>query len=173
MTPTILDTTATFSPGGVYRYKLLRIWNRARPMVCFNMLNPSTADERKNDPTVTRCIGFADHWGFGGLIVVNAFAFRATDPGTLQRAHDQKTNIVGSWNNMAIMEAAEVCSTIVCAWGTGGKLLDRGAYVTKMLVDAGHQPKCLGVTKCGHPKHPLYIPKEKKLIDWPTEARNV
>lgn len=173
MIPKMLISDATFSADRVYRYKLRRIWDWDRPLVCFNMLNPSTADERKNDPTVTRCIGFAYGWGFGGLIVVNAFAYRATDPRELKRAHDKGVFIIGKDNARVIFDAANACDLIVCAWGTGGKLFDRGPDVTKFLVDEGFKPKCLGVTKGGHPKHPLYIPKRKKLIEWPTEARNV
>src|SRR5262245_38555366 len=80
--------SAVFSPCRKYRYSLTRIWDAERPNVMFVGLNPSTADDQVDDPTVRRCIGFARKWRFGGMIIVNLFAYRSTDPNRLQEILD-------------------------------------------------------------------------------------
>jgi hypothetical protein len=140
-----------FSPCRRYRYTLERIWSPG-DWVNFLMLNPSTADDKQNDPTVTRCINFAKRWGFGGLIVTNIFAFRATDPKRLYGL----ANPVGVDNDLHILGAADVCKFTVCAWGAHGTLLRRDEKVLELLKSK--RPYCLGRTDKGHPRHPLYIP---------------
>src|SRR5947209_16246810 len=111
---------AIFDSTGTYRYSLWRQWSTDCPPVAFIMLNPSTADDRKDDPTIRRCIGFARAWGFGALEVVNLFAYRATDWSKLLEVDDP----VGPENDDYIVQAVERCPCVVAAWGTKGVLLD-------------------------------------------------
>ena len=147
----------------MYRYSLWREWCANSPRVAFIMLNPSTADDQKDDPTIRRCIGFAYAWGFGALEVVNLFAYRATNSRKLLRVDDP----VGAENDDYIMQAVERCSYVVVAWGTKGVLLDRDRQVIRLLAGWRHV-RCLGVTKNGHPKHPLYVRRNTKLVAFPT-----
>lgn len=114
------------------------------------MLNPSTADDEQNDPTVARCIEFGKRWGYGGLIVTNIFAFRATDPKRLYGL----ANPSGPDNDEHIVASAKESKLVVCAWGAHGKLLNRGEFVFDLIDN----PHCLGTTKDGYPRHPLYMP---------------
>jgi hypothetical protein len=141
--------SAIFCPCRTYRYSLSRVWNPNLPSVMFVGLNPSTADEQEDDPTVRRCVGFARKWKFGGLILVNLFAYRSTDPHGLLEADDP----VGPGNDKHIVASARAAERVVLAWGTKGCLLDRDERVLSLLPGA----HCLGVTKDGHPKHPLYL----------------
>lgn len=141
--------SAAFCPCRTYRYSLSRVWNPGLPSIMFVGLNPSTADEREDDPTVRRCVGFARQWNFGGLTLVNLFAYRSTDPTGLLEADDP----VGPGNDEHILARARAVDRIVLAWGTKGTLLGRDKHVLRLLP-AAH---CLGVTKNGHPKHPLYL----------------
>jgi hypothetical protein len=147
--------SAAFSPCRIYRYALSRVWDSNLPTVLFVGLNPSTADERNDDPTIRRCIGFARRWNLGGLVMVNLFAFRSTRPSILLAAADP----VGPANDMHILAAARTAERIVLAWGTCGAHLGRDRTVLAMLPDAD----CLGTTKHGHPKHPLYLKGNTRL----------
>jgi hypothetical protein len=143
---------AAFSPDRRYRYRLWRRWDRSRPVVTFVMLNPSTADERRDDPTIRRCIGFARRWGFGGAEVVNLFALRATDPRELRTVRDP----VGPENDRHIRRAIARAALVVLAWGTHGAVAQRARAVG--LVASPRRPRCLGWTRSGEPRHPLYLP---------------
>jgi len=147
--------SADFSPCRSYRYSLSRIWNRKLPVILFVGLNPSTADETANDPTVRRCIGFARAWGFGGLVLVNLFAYRATNPADLLNAKDP----VGPRNDDFILKNALSAGRTVVAWGAKGNLLGRDHYVLSLLSSTA----CLGTTKDGAPRHPLYIRADTRL----------
>lgn len=147
--PPLLRSTATFSPCRTHRYALHRIWDEASPPAMFIGLNPSTADETKNDPTVRRCIGFARRWGHGGLIMTNIFAFRSTDPNALTAAKDP----IGPRNDRWLRQLQHEAAIVIAAWGIWGALHNRGREVLDLL-DAPH---CLGITKCGAPRHPLYL----------------
>jgi hypothetical protein len=142
---------AAFSRDRRYRYRLWRRWDRSRPPVAFCMLNPSTADARRDDPTIRRCIGFARDWGYGGIEVVNIFALRATDPRDLRSARDP----VGPRNDAFILRAA-AGSPVVIAWGVHGALRDR-ASATLKLFGARSRLLALGRTRSGAPRHPLYL----------------
>lgn len=148
---------AIFSPCGRYRYALHRLWDDSKPLLMFLMLNPSTANETENDPTVERCQRRAIDMGYGGLLVGNAFALRSTDPAALYDAEDP----VGPGNDEAIMFAARMAveskGMVICGWGTHASYRGRGAQVLRMLLDAGIQPHALRVNKDGSPGHPLYI----------------
>ena len=155
--------SAVISPDGVYRYELRRlIGGKGVKPCCFIMLNPSTADAEKDDPTIRRCIGYARAWESSALIVVNLFAFRATNPKDLFAAIDP----VGPENKSYIQAVAKEAGTIVCAWGTHGDYLGQGLYVLRLLDDIGAHPLALAKTKNGHPAHPLYLPKHLSPFDW-------
>lgn len=164
-----LTRSAIISDCKRYRFQLSRCWDAYRAWCCWIMLNPSTADDQVDDPTIRRCMDFAKTWGYGGIFVVNLFAWRATDPKTLADAADPG----GEGNGKAIISSAQLSDLVICAWGTGGKLNDRGRRITDLLTTWKIPMKCLGVTKCGHPKHPLYMPKTKPLMEWPTDRRDV
>jgi hypothetical protein len=127
------------------------------------MLNPSTATERQNDPTVERCERRARALGFGGFQVANIFAFRATDPRRMRAAPDP----VGPDNDAAIREAAIRADRIICAWGGHGAHLDRGRAVERMLRATGRPLHALGLTRDGQPRHPLYIGYACQPELWP------
>ena len=147
------QSTAVYSDCECYRYLLTRTWNAAGPKALFVMLNPSTATEVQNDPTVERCERRARTLGFGAFRVTNIFAFRATDPAVMKAAADP----VGPMNDAAIAESAGWADRIICAWGTHGAHLGRGAQVERLLRGHAVPLHSLGVTKGGQPKHPLYI----------------
>ncbi|RMH11354.1 MAG: DUF1643 domain-containing protein [Planctomycetota bacterium] len=153
---------ASFDRTGQYRYTLSRRWSQGPRRACFCLLNPSTADARRNDPTVRRCIGFAQEWGFDALEVVNIFALRATDPRELAR-HPAP---IGPGNDRAIRRAAHRADFVVLGWGAHGSRFDRGRQVAQML-QIHCQLHCLGLTAEGHPKHPLYLPRSTQPIPFP------
>ncbi len=143
-------SVAIYSDDQRYRYALTRVWADG-PKISFVMLNPSTATEVQNDPTVERCERRARAMGFGAFRVVNIFGFRATDPRDMRAAPDP----IGPDNDAAILAAAEWADLVLCAWGTHGAHLGRGMAVTQML--ASYDLHHLGLTLAGDPKHPLYI----------------
>ncbi len=157
------------SECGLYRFRLARTWDEEERPACFIMLNPSTADARKDDPTIRRCISYARSWNAGGIVVVNLFAFRATDPKELLKAADP----VGPGNDLHIRKAVERCHPVVCAWGTKGALLGRGEAVKRLLAEVGVAVKCLAVTKDGHPNHPLYLANGLALLPFTVTSGQV
>jgi len=146
-------STAVYSPCEQYRYSLTRIWDDAAGRAHFIMLNPSTATEIQNDPTVERCERRARALGFGAFRVSNIFAWRDTDPRKMRAAIDP----VGPANDAAILEGCAWAGCNIAAWGTHGAHLDRGAQVVDLLRTAGGTVHHLGLTKDGHPRHPLYV----------------
>jgi hypothetical protein len=144
---------ADFSPCRKFRYTLWRIWGKQPPLM-FCCLNPSTADEVNNDPTVERCERRARMWGYGGLLVTNIFALRSTDPKALYECDDP----IGPENDAAIPACAKQAGMVICAWGSHGQYLGRGNQVRTMLESEGialHYLKLSANT--GMPGHPLYI----------------
>ena len=144
-------STAVYSPCEHYRYQLTRIWNPSGKRALFIMLNPSTATEVQNDPTVERCERRARTLGFGAFRVTNIFAWRDTDPKAMRAAADP----IGPANDSAIVDGCTWADTIIAAWGTHGAHLDRGAQVSALLAQMGRAVHHLGLTKDGHPKHPV------------------
>lgn len=149
--------SAVFSSCKKYRYRLDRIWDDRLPPLAFGMLNPSTADEETNDPTIERCVRRAQALGFGALIVWNLFAFRATNPNLLKSQSDP----VGPENDSIIrhtlLESSTRNGTIIVGWGTRGTLLNRHQRIKALAIEMGIRFLCLGTTKSGQPKHPLYV----------------
>ena len=154
-----IESGSVFDVSGRYRYALWRTWSAYNPRIAFILLNPSTADEERNDPTIRRCIGFARAWKFGSVEVVNLFAHRATDARELLKMDDP----VGDENDLLLIHAVERCSTVVVGWGTRGTLLGRDSQVLSLL--AGRKDVfCLGITKDGQPRHPLYMKGDTILV---------
>lgn len=147
------QSTAVYSDCERYRYLLTRVWDPAGQKALFVMLNPSTATEVQNDPTVERCERRARTLGFGGFRVTNIFAWRDTDPKLMRAAADP----VGPANDDAIRDSCDWADRVIAAWGTHGAHLDRGRHVEALLRATGHPLYHLGLTQQGHPKHPLYI----------------
>jgi len=149
-----IDRTASgaeFSDCRKYRYVLWRRWDWQgyANQLMFIGLNPSTADESEDDPTVRRCIGFAKSWGFGGLLMMNAYAFRATDPKVMKKALDP----VGRGNDEAFGYRRTQVGLIVACWGAHCSP-EREKRVCEVIDKPIY---CLGKTKAGRPKHPLYL----------------
>ncbi len=153
---------ATFSSCRRWRWLLWRRWDDARPLANFLMLNPSTADETQLDPTCTRARGYAERWGYGGLVVTNVFAWRATDPSDMKAQPDP----VGRDNDAAIVQAAKACGIVVCAWGNHGAHEERSAKVIALLRKAKVPLFALRVNGGGEPAHPLYLPKNLPATPW-------
>jgi hypothetical protein len=152
--------SAIISPCGQYRYALTRDWQNGDGEVVFILLNPSTADDSQDDPTVRRCIGFAKSWGKSSLKIVNLFAFRSTKPDALLRCE----NAIGPENDHHIVSACRTAETIgampntpaiICAWGNHGGLMERSTHIRKLLIDLN--PSCFGLTAKKQPRHPLYL----------------
>jgi len=157
------ESRAVYSDCERYRYALDRVWSPEGGRAVFVMLNPSTATEVQNDPTVERCERRARALGFGAFTVTNIFAWRETDPRAMRRAEDP----VGPGNDAAILAACDGAARVVCAWGTHGAHLGRGIAVETMLRGAGVPLFHLGLTKDGHPRHPLYIGYGTAPTPWP------
>jgi len=160
-----MTSRAVFNEARTHRYLLARSWQPDLPVMTWIMLNPSTADAEKDDPTIVRCMRFARREGCGGIKVINLFALRATDPREL-RTHDDP---VGACNDRII--GAHACGLVVAAWGAGGMLNERSSHVAARLTSAGTTLLCLDVTKVGHPKHPLArgrerVPDDAPLTPW-------
>jgi hypothetical protein len=147
------DSAAVYSDCERFRYVLTRTWGAPAPRALFVMLNPSTATELQNDPTVERCERRARALGFGAFRVVNIFAFRATDP----RIMRLQTDPIGPENDSHICDSAMWADQIICAWGNHGTHLGRGSQVVALLRNCGKPLWHLGLTASGEPKHPLYI----------------
>lgn len=166
----MIEAGAEFSEDRKYRTFLSRIWDRSKPICIFGCLNPSIADREVNDPSVTRMIGYAKRWGFGGLYVVNVFSLVSTDPAGLKAVDDP----VGPGNrngwlyaisharNHNIMVATEAIPasrhpTFVCGWGIHGGYKDQDRVALGWLRAFSVVPRALKVTAAGFPSHPLYL----------------
>jgi len=143
-----LKNTAKLSECRKYRFALWRTWDDSKPYVMFVGLNPSTADENIDDPTLTRCINYAKIWGFGGVCMANIFAFRATQPAVMKAAKDP----VGPKNNEWLKALASDAGLIIAAWGNDGSYLMRSQEIRELLPNI----HCLKMNKSGEPAHPLY-----------------
>lgn len=168
------STGAIFSDCELYRYLLWRVWDDTLPSALLLMMNPSTANETENDPTIERQIERVMMWpkiGFnfavGGLEVANAFAYRETDSKKLAPLHSSGFNLVGDDNDAMILDAARRASIVVCGWGKPGALGGRDQAVLKLLRDNGVKPYALQFNKNGTPTHPLYVAYETVPIEIP------
>ncbi len=131
---------------GHFRYCLSRVWDPQKRLVLFIGLNPSTADEKNDDHTVTRCVNFAKSWGYGGILIGNLFAYRATDPRVLKRVGDP----IGPENDKWLLKLSAQVEKTVAVWGNHGSYMHRDMHVRSLLKNLN----CLGLTKAGQPHHP-------------------
>ena len=149
-----------------YRYVLWRELDRTNRTYClFIGLNPSTADEVEDDPTIRRCLAFARRWGYGSLCMANLFAYRATRPAELKAA----TAPVGPRNDHWLVRSASEAAIVIAAWGVHGSLADRDQSVVSLL---GDRFSCLGLTKHGQPRHPLYLKRTACPKRWIPSSRS-
>ena len=159
-----MGVSALISECGKYRYWLKRKSELVHPekdAALFVMLNPSTADSELDDPTIRRCKGFAKSWGCNGLVVANLYAYRATKPTELWTTEDN----IGPDNNEWLQMLAVEYDDIVCAWGANAKP-ERVKEFCLIAKSAGARLWCLGMTKNGSPRHPLYIKADQPLIEF-------
>ena len=152
----LIYKNATISDCRKYRYTLSRTWDGKKRAILFIALNPSTADEKNDDPTIRRCIDYAKNWGYGILLVANLFAYRATKPSELKKV----INPVGNDNDQHIKELSKNAHLVVAAWGNEGSLFNRDKEVTRLIPNL----MCIKVNKSGQPAHPLYQKKDIELI---------
>lgn len=151
----VVKSRAVLSDCGTYRYQLGRQWGQGS-VLAWVMLNPSTADAEQDDPTVRRCVGFARDWGYSGIVVVNLFALRATDPAELATHPDP----IGPDNDDHLRAVASGARAVICAWGAHPFAADRALVVTETLrrsLPRNSDLLCLGTTKNRAPRHPLYV----------------
>ncbi len=160
---------AELSPCGTFRYRLTRRWDdpaKPEPLLPFIMLNPSDADADIDDPTVRRCMGFGRYLGFGGIAICNLFAFRSPKPEVLRAAKDP----YGPLNDDALarifQDAKSEYVGVVAAWGAGCHDPDTAKRLCITAKGFGVPLYCLGMTKDGHPRHPLYVKGDQKLVEY-------
>lgn len=166
-----LDRTTVFSPCRKWRYTLWRRWDYEYgegtrgevqpPYAQFIGLNPSTADETKDDPTIRRCIAFAKSWGYGALCMTNLFAWRDTLPKNMKKALDP----IGPDNDQWLLKVAHQAGVVVAAWGKDGSHLYRAVKVKRLMAENGITLHCLRTNGDGSPEHPLYLPKDLKPVE--------
>ena len=168
-----------FSECRNYRYHLERKWSAFEPIMIFAMLNPSTADAFSDDPTIRRCIGFAKRWGYGGVGILNLYALRSTDPAQLLKAEDpegpdnaeywQQQITDTSTYNWDRFRRRQVC--VVCAWGAHPAARRKAPAYIDLLKRQGQNAAlwCMGTTKDGLPRHPLYMPGNSRLCPYPAK----
>lgn len=158
--------SAVISDCTLYRYELVRVWDKSLSLLSIVMVNPSTADHTKNDQTIVKVMGFARLLGYGGIIVVNLFAFRATDVNELKTAVDP----VGRQNIHYIFCAMVRTPMTLVAWGASSKLphrlRDQWRKVSNMAHMMNRTLYCLGTCNDGHPKHPLTLPYNSQVKQW-------
>ena len=155
-------STALYSDCERYRYALTRTWDSEGKRLLYIMLNPSKATEVQNDPTVERCERRARALGFGAFQVTNIFAWRETDPFKMRQAREP----IGPDNDATILAGVSWADQVLAAWGTHGAHQDRGPQMATILHDTDKPVFTLGLSKHGHPKHPLYISYAQPLIRW-------
>lgn len=158
-----MKKSATISSCGKYRYRLSRVWDFEGETVCFIGLNPSTADASNDDPTIRRCINYAKSWGYGGIVMVNLFCFRATNPKDMKA---QGFNAKGRDSNEFLIESSTYSAITIAAWGTQGNFLGRDKQVKDLIKSSLNELHYLKLTKDNHPSHPLYLKKDLKPQKW-------
>jgi hypothetical protein len=162
----LIERGAELSECGRYRYVLWRRWDKTRPRLGFIMLNPSTADAEVDDATIRVCMGRAFRMRYGGIRVVNLFPFRATHPADLKQAADTGIRHARQefWLTMALDNSFRDVAVapppmLIAAWGDDGAYQGAARRALSLICyDYGEPLHHLGLTKAGHPKHPLRIP---------------
>jgi hypothetical protein len=170
--PGLFDMQMTAVFGGwdnIYRYELRRIWDDKLPLLVVCMLNPSTADHQSNDPTILTLIHFAKLWGYGGLLIVNLFAFRSSSPAAMFKAEDPIGLRNGDYLHLAILYARDNGARMLAAWGNDGN--ERAFWTIERALNLGVELISLGTTQSGAPKHPMArglhrIARDQQPIVW-------
>lgn len=166
----ITHRTAEISDCGRYRYRLTREWDTALPPATFVMLNPSTADADQDDATIRKCTRYAQRWGMGSLVVVNLYAWRATDPRTLPTGDEAIGPDNDAWLTQTALDTVDAGGPLVAAWGAHASA-HRVADVR--ALPGMDRLMCLSVTKSGQPGHPLYLPGDQSLGVWEPDVVDV
>jgi hypothetical protein len=153
---------AVISADGLYRYWLLREWDPSKPRMASFMLNPSTADAENPDPTLTRNIGFAKAWGFGGLELTNVYAYRTPSPKVLRAEMQKGVDVVGLSNLQYVTRSFQRCARVMVAWGAAPWAQEQArATLDRVFATAGRLDLyAYRLTKSGAPEHPLYLPSD-------------
>ena len=160
VTPDIVDSRCVWDGAkNEYRYTLIRVWDSSKPKIVFIGLNPSVADELQDDNTVRKCINIARRDGYGQIVMLNAYAYRSTDPKALLT----QTDAVGRYNDRYIAEECITADKVVVAWGNHATD-DRHTTLLKVLE--GQQLYCFAKNNNGKPKHPLYMALKAPLIQY-------
>ncbi len=155
-------SSAVYSECERYRYTLTREWDKG-PRLLYIMLNPSKATEAANDPTIERCERRARGLGYGAMRIGNLFAWRETDPAKLRK----RRSPVGPDNIAELIKAAAWADDVLAAWGVHGVHRDQARKVTNALAEHSSKFRVLGLTKDGHPRHPLYCAYTMQMRPWP------
>jgi len=150
----VLKTDAKLSNCRNYRFALWRTWDESKPFAMIIGLNPSTADEVEDDPTITRCINFAKSWGYGGVCMANLFAYRTKSPSIMKSQNDP----IGADNDVWLAKLAKDAGIVVAAWGNHGSHLSRSSTVKKLIPNLHY----LNMNQSGEPTHPLYLKGDLK-----------
>ncbi len=160
-------STAIYSDCERYRYALTRVWDASLPKLGYIMLNPSKATEMQNDPTVERCERRARALGYGAFRVTNIFGWRETDPHKMRKVADP----VGPQNDTALTDLMTWADLVIAGWGTHGVHLEQGPKAGRLLHATGRPIYCFGLTKDGHPRHPLYVAYRQEPVIWSDPIR--
>jgi hypothetical protein len=161
-----VNRSAIISECGRYRYELRRVWNNSLRPYVIGMLNPSTADAESDDPTITRCIRRAETEGCGSLIVWNLGAGRAVDPKIWKSMVDPIGPDNGSHIRRVLIECRERKGLAIVGWGSHGSFLSSDVVAVAIASEVGVVFHCLGVTRRGDPKHPLYVGYAQRPVLW-------
>lgn len=170
-----MEHDCIFSTDRVFRYLLWRTINpvllpESEPKsgyVQFIGLNPSTADEKTNDRTVKKLMGYSSRWGFSKMLMTNLFAYRATDPAVMKK-HPLATQPIGNDNYRHVVDSAKRAGLVVCCWGNDGTHLNQSGVMRAALAAAKVDLKCFKITATGEPQHPLYLKNQTALIPFRT-----
>ena len=157
-----IQSSAYFSDCEKYRYALIRKFSDGPKTINFIMLNPSTADQFYNDPTISKCENRSLALGFNKMVITNLFAYRATDPNDMMAVEDP----IGERNDIHILDNATKADTVVCAWGNGGQHRRRSDDIVKLLKKNKIKLHALKINSSGEPSHPLYLSNKLELFEW-------
>jgi hypothetical protein len=166
------ESSAVFSDCGAYRYRLDRRWDEKLPPLAFGMLNPSTADEIRNDATIERCERRARALGFGSLIVWNLFAYRTVSPKTLKAHHSPVGPENDEFIRGVLLEIKLRNGIVIAGWGSHGIFLERYKYALDIASRLSVELYCLGTTNSGQPRHPLYVSYQSSATKWEPEINS-
>ena len=158
----MMGKTAAISDCGNYRFELTRSFDSGRGICVWIMLNPSTADAEIDDPTIRRCMRFTQDFGYRRMVVINLYAYRSKDPCDLKRVR----NPVGKGNDRYLEQWIATADRVVVAWGGSVRCDDRADAVRQIAYENHTKLWCLGKTKNGAPRHPLYVRASQELVPW-------